>query len=175
MTNLDSIFKSRDITLLTKVCIVTGGLVTKSCLTLSSTWTVAHQALLSWGFSRQEYWSGLSVPPPEHLPDPGIKPRSLYCRQILLPTELPGKLSSQSHGFSNSHVWMWELNHKQGWVMKDWCFCIVVLEKTFESLAVFHSKKIKPVNPNGNQSWIFIGRTDAEAETPVLWPPDVKS
>ena len=76
MTNLDSIFKSRDITLLTKVCIVTGGLVTKSCPTLSSMWTVAHQALLSLGFSRQEYWSGLSVPPPEHLPDPGIKPRS---------------------------------------------------------------------------------------------------
>ena len=76
MTNVDSIFKSRDITLLTKVCIVIGGLVTQSCLTLASTWTVTHQAPLSMGFSRQEYWSGLPFPPPGHLPDPGIKPRS---------------------------------------------------------------------------------------------------
>ena len=68
---------------------------------------------------------------------------------------------------------MWELNRKQGWVMKNWCFWTVVLEKTLES--PFNSKKIKPVNPNGNQSWIFIGRTDAEAEAPILWPPDVKS
>ena len=76
-------------------------------------------------------------------------------------------LYSQSY----SHVWMWELDHKEGWVLKNWCFQIVVLEKTLESL--LDCKKIKPVNPKGNQPWIFIGRTDAEA--PILWPPDVKS
>ena len=69
-------------------------------------------------------------------------------------------MSSQSYGFS-SHVWMWELDHKEGWTPKNWCFWTVVLEKTLESL--LDSKGIKPVNPKGNQSWIFIGRTDAEA------------
>ena len=68
---------------------------------------------------------------------------------------------------------MWELDHKQGWVPKNWCFQTVVLEKTLES--PLESKEIKPVNAKGNQPWIFIRRTDAEAETPVLWPPDVKS
>ena len=81
--------------------------------------------------------------------------------------------SSQSYGFSSSHGWMWELNHKEGWAPKNWCFWTVVLEKTLES--PLDSKKIKPVNPKGNQSWIFIGRTDAEAEAPILWPPDAKS
>ena len=100
MTNLDSILKSRDITLLTKVCLV-----------------------------------------------------------------------SQSYSFSSSHVWMWGLNHKEGWVPRNWCFWTMVLEKTLES--PLDCKEIKPVNPKGNQSWIFIGRTDAEA--PILWPPNVKS
>ena len=68
---------------------------------------------------------------------------------------------------------MWELDHKKGWVLKNWCFQIVVLEKTLESL--LDCKEIKPVNPKGNQSWIFIGKTDAEAETPILWPPDAKN
>ena len=71
--------------------------------------------------------------------------------------------------FPNSHVWMWELDHKEGWTLKNWCFWIVVLEKTLES--PLDSKKIKPVNPRGNQPWIFTGRTDAEAEAPILWPP----
>ena len=79
---------------------------------------------------------------------------------------------SQSYGFSSSNVWMWELDHKEGWVPKNWWFWIVV-EKTLES--PLDSKKIKLVNPKGNQSWIFIGRTDAEAEVPVLWPPDAKN
>ena len=82
-------------------------------------------------------------------------------------------LYSQSYGFSSSLVWMWELGHKEGWVPKNWCFWTVVLEKTLERPLDW--KEIKPVNPRGNQPWIFIGRTDAEAETPVLWPPDVKS
>ena len=80
---------------------------------------------------------------------------------------------SQNYGFSNSHVWMWELDHKEGWVLKNWCFCTVVLEKTIES--PLDCKEIKPVNRKGNQSWIFIGRTDAEAEAPILWPPNAKS
>ena len=78
--------------------------------------------------------------------------------------------SSQSYGFSSSHVWMWELDHKESWVPKNWCFWTVVLEKTLES--PLDCKQIQPVNPKGNQSWIFIGRTDAEAEVPILWPPD---
>ena len=79
---------------------------------------------------------------------------------------------SQSYGFSNSHVWMWFLDHK-GWVLKNWCFWTVVLEKTLES--PLDCKEIQPVHPKGNNSWIFIGRTDAEAETPILWPPDAKN
>ena len=82
-------------------------------------------------------------------------------------------LSDQSCGFSSSHVWIWELDYKESWVPKNWCFWTVVLEKTLEN--PLDSKEIKPVHPKGNQSWIFIGRTDAEAETPVLWPPDAKS
>ena len=84
-------------------------------------------------------------------------------------------LSSQSYGFSSSHVWMWELGYKESWVPKNWCFWTVVLEKTLESLLDF--KEIQAVNPKGNQSWIFIGRTDASVEAPILWcsnPPDAK-
>ena len=84
-------------------------------------------------------------------------------------------LSSQSYGFSSSHVWMWELVHKESWVPKNWCFqtMVLVLEKTLES--PLNCKEIKPVNPKGNQSWIFTGRTDAEAEAPIVWLPDEKS
>jgi len=81
--------------------------------------------------------------------------------------------SSQSYDFSSSHVWMWELDHKESWVLNNWCFWTVVLEKTLESPLDY--KDIKPVNPKGNQPWIFIGKTDAEAETPILWPPDAKN
>ena len=80
---------------------------------------------------------------------------------------------NQSYSFSNSPVWMWELEHKQGWVSKNWCFWTVMLEKTLES--PLGCKEIKLVNPKGNQTWIFIGRTDAVAEAPILWPPDTKS
>ena len=101
MTNLDSILKSRDITLSTKVCLV--------------------KAIV----------------------------------------------------FSSGYVWMWELDCKEGWVQMNWCFWTVVLEKTLES--PLDSKEIQPVHPRGDQPWVFIGRTDVEAETPILWPPDVKS
>ena len=75
--------------------------------------------------------------------------------------------------FPGNHVWMWELDHKEGWVPKNWCFWTVVLEKTLES--PLDCKEIEPVDPKENQSWIFLRRTDAEAETPILWPPDAKS
>ena len=81
--------------------------------------------------------------------------------------------SSQSCGFSSSHVWMWELDHEESWAPKNWCFWTVVLEKTLES--PLDCKEIQPVNPKGNQSWIFIGRTEAKAETLILRPPDVKN
>ena len=81
--------------------------------------------------------------------------------------------SSQSYGFSSSHVWMWELDHKEMWAPKNWCCWTVMLEKTLES--PLDCKEIQPVHPKGNQSWIFIGRTDTQAETSILWPPDGKN
>ena len=80
--------------------------------------------------------------------------------------------SGKSYGFSDSHVWTWEWDCEESWVPKNWCFWTVVLEKTLESPLL---QGIKSVHPKGNQSWIFIERTDAEAETPILWPPDVKN
>ena len=82
-------------------------------------------------------------------------------------------LSSQSYSFSSSRVGMWELDYKESWALKNWCFWTVVLEKTPENS--LDNKVIQPVNPKGNQSWIFIGKTDAEAETLILWPLDVKN
>ena len=81
--------------------------------------------------------------------------------------------SSQSYGFFSSHVWMLELDHIESWVLKNWCFSVVVLEKTLEGPS--DSKEIRPVHPKENQSWIFTGRTYAEAETPIVWPPDAKN
>ena len=81
--------------------------------------------------------------------------------------------SNQSHGFPSSHVWMWELDYRESWAPRNWCFWTVVLEKTLES--PLDCKEIQPVHSEGNQSWVFIGRTDAKAETPILWPPDAKS
>ena len=91
----------------------------------------------------------------------------LYSMWIIQPRSIESK-----HDFSSSHVQIWELDHKEDWVLKNWCFITVVLEKTLES--PLDSKEIKPINPKGNQPWILTGRTDAEAETPVLWPPDAK-
>ena len=81
--------------------------------------------------------------------------------------------SSQGFGFSIGHVWMWELDYKESWALKNWCFWTVVLEKTLEG--PLDCKEIEPVHPKGDQSWVFIGRTDVDAETPILWPSDVKS
>ena len=81
--------------------------------------------------------------------------------------------SSQGYGFSSGHVWMWELDYKESWTPNNWCFWTVMLENTLESL--LDCKEIQPVHPKGDQSWVFIGRTDVEAETPILWPPDRKN
>ena len=81
--------------------------------------------------------------------------------------------SSQGYGFPSCHVWKWELDHKEGWEKKNLFFWTVVLEKTLESPLYY--KSIKPINPKGNQSWVFIGRTDAETEAPILWPPHAKN
>ena len=82
-------------------------------------------------------------------------------------------LSSQGYGFSNSHVWMWELEYKKSWMKKNWGFWTIMLEKTLEN--PLDCKEIQSVHPKGDQSWVFIGRTDFEAETPIFWPPDAKS
>ena len=81
--------------------------------------------------------------------------------------------SNRSYGFSSSHVWMWELDYKESWAPKNWCFWTVALEKTLESS--LDCKEIQPVHPKGNQFWISIGKTDADAEAPILWPPDMKN
>ena len=81
--------------------------------------------------------------------------------------------SSKSYGFSSSHVWMWVLDYKESWAPQNWCFWTVVLEKILESPLDY--KEIQPVHPKGDQSWIFIGRIDAEVETPILWPPVAKN
>ena len=94
----------------------------------------------------------------------------LKSRDITLPAKVH---LVKAMVFSSSHVWMWELNYKENWAPKNWCFCTVVLEKTLE--CPLDCKEIQPVHPKGNQSWLFIGRTGAEAEIPIFWPPDVKN
>ena len=100
-----------------------------------------------------------------------IKPRQCFKKQRYhFANKGP---HNQYYGFSSIHVWMWKLDHKEGWALKNWRLWTVVLEKILESL--LESKEIKPVNPKGNQPWIFIGRTDGEAEASILWPPDAKN
>ena len=87
--------------------------------------------------------------------------------------EVSKGLFSQGYGFSSGHVWVWELDCEESWLLKNWCFWTVVLEKTLES--PLECKEIQPVHPKGEQSWVFIGRTDAAVETPIHWPPPAKS
>ena len=94
----------------------------------------------------------------------------LKSRELTLPKKDP---SSQGYAFSSGYVWMWELDYKESWALKNWCFWTVVLEKILEN--PLDCKEIQPVHPKGNQSWMFIGRTDAEAQTPIVWPLDGKS
>ena len=116
--------------------------------------------LQPWNSKTLTPWKESYDQPRQH-----IKKQRLY-----FPNKGP---SSQGYGFSSGHVWMWELDYKESWVQKNWCFWAVVLEKTLES--PLDCKKIQPVDPKGDQSWVFIERTDVEAETPIIWPPDVKS
>ena len=94
----------------------------------------------------------------------------LKSRNITLPTKV--HTVNQNYGISSSHVWMWQLDHKESWTLKNWCFWTMLLENTLEGPL---DSKIKLVNLKGNQSWIFIRRTDVEAEVPIIWPPDVKN
>ena len=106
----------------------------------------------------------------------GLNPGLVHCRQSLyyLSHHFAHKgPSSQGYGFSSSHVWLWELDYKESWAQNNWCFRTVVLEKTPES--PLNSKEIQQVHPKGNQSWIFIERTDTESQTPILWPLDAKN
>ena len=99
---------------------------------------------------------------------------SLFFHCLLKSRDFSNKgLYSQSYGFSSGHVWIWELDCEESRMPQNWCFWTVVLEKTLES--PLDCKEIQPVYPKGDQSWVFIGRTDVEAETPILWPPHVKS
>ena len=95
----------------------------------------------------------------------------LKSRDITLPTKV--RLVKAMHGFSSSHVWMWELDYQESWVLKNWCFWTMVLEKTLEN--PLDCKEIQSAHSEGDQPWDFFGRNDAKAETPVLWPPHVKS
>ena len=94
----------------------------------------------------------------------------LKSRDITLSTKVH---LSQGYGFSSGHVWMWELDFKENWASNNWCFCTVVLEKTLES--PLDCEEIQPVHPKRDQSWVFIGRTDVEAETPKLWTPNANN
>ena len=116
--------------------------------------------LQPWNYKTLTPWKKSYDQPRQHIQ----KQRHYFANKVL---------SSQGYGFPSSHVWMWEFDYEETWAPKNWCFWTVVLEKTLESPLDF--KVIQPVHLKGNQSWVFIGRTDAEAETPVLWPPHAKS
>ena len=105
-------------------------------------------------------WKGSYDQPRQHI----------QKQRIALPTKVH---LVKAMVFSSSHVWMWELDYKESWTPKNWCFWTVVLKKTLEN--PLDCKEIQPVHSKGDQSWVFIGRTDVEAETPLLWPPDEKS
>ena len=149
------------------------------------------RTIQSMAFSRPGYWSGSLSLLQGIFPTQGSNPGLPHCWRILCQLSYQGSpdqlrqhikkqrhyfankgLSSQSYGFSSGHVWMWEFDHRESWVPKNQCFWTVMLEKTLESPL---DCNIKPVNPKGNQSWIFIERTDVEAEVPILWLPDAKN
>ena len=116
--------------------------------------------LQPWNKNMLTPWKKSYDQPRQHI----IKQRHYFANKVL---------SGQGYGFSSGHVWMWELDCEESWVLKNWCFWTLMLEKTLESLS--NCSEIQPVYPKGNQSWIFIGRTDVEVETPILWPSDAKN
>ena len=166
MTNLDSVLESRDNTLPTKVlqvkAMVFPGVMYGCEIERHSVMSLRPHGLYSWwnspgqntGVGSLSLLLGI-------FPTQGLNPGFLHCRRILYQLSYQGS------------PWMWELDHKEGWALKNWCFWTVVLEKTLES--PLDSKEIKPVNPKGHQLWIFTGRTTAEAEAPIRWSPDVKN
>ena len=171
MTNLDSILKNRGVTLPTELNWTEGA---QSCLTLcnpvdcsppgSSIHGILQARILEWvAISSSRGSSQLRVQ---------TQVSRIIGRRFNLWATRKG-LQSQSYGFSSSHVWMWELDGKESWAPKNWCFWTVVLEKTLES--PLDCKETQPVHPKGNQSWIFVGRTDAEAETAIVYPPESKN
>ena len=149
VTNLDSILKSRDMTLPTEV-----HLVKAMFFSSSHVWILELDHKESWTPKNWCFWTYKSRFFAIIQSEVSKKERHYFANKGLY---------IESYGFSSSHVWMWELDHKQGRASKNWYFWTVVLEKTLESPLDY--KEIKPVHPKGNQSWIFIGRTDAEAET----------
>ena len=146
MTKLDNILKMWVIALLTKVHLFKTMAISSNCVWM---WVSNSCSVM-----------------PDSLQPHGLKPVRLLCPWISA-----SKITGVGCHFLLQ--WMWELDHKESWVLKNWCFWIVLLEKTLEN--PLDSKNIKPVNPKGNQSWIFSGRTGVEAETPILWPPDAKN
>ena len=138
---------------------------------------VGHNWATSLSLFTFLHWRRKWQPTPVFLPGEsqgqgGLVGCHLWCRTELDTTEVTQQ-QQQQHGFPNSHVWMWELDCEEGWAPKNWCFWTVGLEKTLES--PLDCKEIQPLHSKGNQSWIFIGRTDVEAETPILWPLDAKN
>ena len=138
-----------------------------------------HGLYSPWNSPGQNTGVGSFFPSPADIPYPGIEPGSPALHADSLQTDQPRQHikkqrhyftnkvpSSESYGFSSSHVWVWDLHSKESWVPKNWCFWTVVLEKTLES--PLDSKEMQPIHPKGNQSWIFIERTDSEAEPLIL-------
>ena len=133
---------------------------------IQSVWGRAWDPAFLAGSQRMR---ALLVPNRTHFGQWGFNPVFLWLEVW----KLLNSVSDLVRVYSSGHVWMWELHYKESWAPKNWCFWTVVLEKTLES--PLGCREIQPVHPKGNHSWMFIGRTDVEAETPVLWPPDVKS
>ena len=208
MTNLDSILKSRDITLQAKVCLVKAVVHIHNGMLLSywkeCSWVSSNEVdetrtyYTEWSKPVREtpmqyfnaYRQGNSgwlfffwVPKPLQIVIAAMKLKDTPWKESYDQSRQHIKkqrhyfankgLSGQGYSFSSGHVWMWELDCKESWALKNWCFWTVVLEKTLES--PLDCKEIQPVHPKGVQSWVFIGRTDFEAETPIFWPPHVKS
>ena len=136
-----------------------------SCLIISKYPDLGLQNNCRWWL---QFWNWKMLAPwKKHYDQPRLhikKPRHYFANK---------GLASQSYGFSSIHGWNWELAHKESWAPKNWCFWTVMLKKTLER--PLDCKEIQPVHPKGSQSWVFIGRTDVEAETPILWPPDSKN
>ena len=168
--------------------------VAQSCLTLCDPMDCSLPGFSIHGIFQARILEWVAISFSRRSSNPGIKPRFPALQADALPSEPLGNNgmtnldsiiktqrlyfankgpSSQSYGFSSIHVWMWELDYKDSWVLKNWCFWTVVLEKSLES--PLDSKEIQSVHRIENQSWILIGRTDAKAETAILSPPDAKS